>query len=158
MENSGKMKYAIVIVVVVIVAIVLSVALLSGQSHQSVGYASLCTGATPNTCSNAVYNHATGNLSVSITQNSGYNWTIVNILFVPSGTAMENGVPVISWNSSTALTSPVNDAAPTTVVLKVSGPISIGASRSGSIWAQYKLTSNAQVLYVEIGNVIMYAV
>ena len=108
------------------------------------------------TCQNPNFNYTTGIYTVAISQKSGYNWTFVSVNFVPSTAVYSNGVPELSWFASRNTVN-VTGGLPSNTVKYVnlpifSGPVSVGANITGSIWAKYQMQVGGETLYANIST------
>ena len=108
------------------------------------------------TCQDPNFDYNTGIYTVAISQKSGYNWTFVSVNFVPSTAVYSNGVPELSWFASRNTVN-VTGGLPSNTVKYVnlpifSGPVSIGANITGSIWAKYQMQVGGETLYANIST------
>ncbi len=154
----GRTAALIVAALIVAAVVVFGLYLLLRPETLSSGSTGACIVSPGYKCSGTVYTAATGNLSASIGQSTGSGWAAASFLFVPEGTAYTNGVPDISWNSSTAVTGGLASGGVDQVSLRVSGPVGIGTSVSGTIWARYQLNAGGTVYYAEVAAVKATAV
>jgi hypothetical protein len=150
----------ILLLVIVILVLLLAGAYLfqsrSGSSPNSL--TSSCSGVANSSCQSPSYNHSNGNLTVQIKQNSGTNWSVATVIFVPNGTPTVSGVPSVSWSSGVSLSGGLNNGVATSVQLPVSGKTSIGSSVSGTLWVQYQTNAGGTYYYTELGSVHAIAV
>jgi hypothetical protein len=108
------------------------------------------------TCQNPNFNYTTGIYTVAISQKSGYNWTFVSVDFVPSTAVYSHGVPELSWFASKNTVN-VTGGLPSNTVKYVnlpifSGPVTMGANITGSIWAKYQMQVGGETLYANIST------
>jgi len=110
-------------------------------------------------CRYPYYNYVTGNFTVALSQNSGYNWTSVTVMFVPAGTQYSHGVPILSWAPPQAVN--VTGGLLTNVTVAYvnipisSGPIAVGTNITGSIWAKYQVTKASTSHYANISSAVI---
>ncbi len=128
---------------ILIIAVTLSVLFSLGLFNSSNINASACIASPGYLCSKAQYTHSTGNIIVTVGQNSANSWITANFVFVSSGTPFANGVPAISFNSfpaNTVLSSTgglSNGQGQATLYLPATGPVNVGTPISGTIYVQY---------------------
>jgi hypothetical protein len=150
-------KQTIAIAIIAILVIILIVAFVSmpslGGMLTGVSSSSACAVQSGYSCGSLIYNHTTGKLSATLGQSTGYNWAVVEILFVPQGTALSNGVPQISWNNATSLSNGLANGTVASVLLPASGAVSSGTAISGTIWARYSLEVGGNENYVQLGAI-----
>ncbi len=135
-ENQAKLSVAAVVVIVVLLASYLFIS--------SSGSAALAA---------QDYSHATGNLTLSVTQSTGSDWAVAYVLFVPAGTAYLDGVPLVDWNSSVSVQGGLASGRPTSVTLPVSGPVAFGTRISGSAWSKYQINAGGTFYYAQLAVV-----
>jgi hypothetical protein len=152
-KQKGKNNTTMVIAFVIIVAVVASILFFLYKPNQVPIAVSSCMGQTNSACSSSAYNHANGNLTVTIAQDSGSNWSIATIIFVPQGTPYSNGVPSVSWTGGTTLNNGLQNGVSDTVELPASGPVQIGTKVDGTIWAQYQTNVGGTMYYAELAAV-----
>jgi hypothetical protein len=152
-KQNSKNNTAMVIAFVVIVAVIASILFFLYKPSQVPIAGSSCVGQANFACGSSAYNYANGNLTATITQSSGSNWSIATIIFVPQGTAYSNGVPSVSWTGGTTLNNGLKNGVSTTVMLPVSGPVQIGTKVDGTIWAQYQTNVGGTMYYAELAAV-----
>jgi hypothetical protein len=111
-------------------------------------------------CLNPVYFHSTGNILVTIGQNTGTSWLTANFVFVPKGTLMINGKPSISFTSTPANTTYsttgigfITGQTTQTIHLPVTGAVSMGTPAIGSIWVEYTTMNNSTPQYVQMATI-----
>lgn len=117
-----------------------------------------CTSTSSYKCINPVLNYSTGNLTVALSQNTGYNWTSVTVRFVTLGTVYSNGVPELSWSPPQAVNVTGGLKSNVTKYINIpitSGPVAIGSDITGSIWAKYQLQVGEQVSYANMSSAII---
>ena len=157
--NKGLQYFAIAVVVVAVVLVAFYA--LSGSASVNPGYngtkPGTCTGTSTSTCTGPSYNHSNGNLSIQLMQSSGSNWTSASLVFVPAGTAFSGGTPEVSWSNSASVSGGLLTGVSRSVKVPVSGPVSIGSHVSGTVWAQYQITSGGTVYYAQLATFDGYA-
>lgn len=137
MEYLMTYGWAILIISVVLGAL-FSIGVFSGTSLLGTS----CISSPGFYCTSMSYSHTTGNLIVTLGQNTGTSWAQVAFAYAPQGTAAGTGatagVPnTILFGSIGAMSSGYS----TSINLPVSAVNTIvGTSTSGSIWACYVLT------------------
>jgi len=107
-------------------------------------------------CSNSYFNYSTGIYTVAIRQNSGYNWTMVSVNFVPANAVYSHGVPELQWFVSRNVVN-VTGGLPTNTVRYInipitSGPVTVGTNITGSIWAKYELQVVGATSYANMSS------
>ena len=150
---------------VVVVAFILLALFTFSASLGILGGSPLCTTCLPQSgyqCSGVVYNHYNGNMTVTIGQTTGMNWSAAEIYYVPQGTYSDGGVPVstLGLNATNGYIVPngLTNEQYVVVNLSVSGPVPPGTARAGEIWAAYTTTHIGQVYYAQIAEVTIRAV
>jgi hypothetical protein len=143
-KQNSKNNTTMVIAFVVIVAVIASILFFLYKPSQVPIAGSSCVGQANFACGSSAYNYANGNLTATITQSSGSNWSIATIIFVPQGTA---------WTGGTTLNNGLKNGVSTTVMLPVSGPVQIGTKVDGTIWAQYQTNVGGTMYYAELAAV-----
>ena len=141
---SAKLVYS-GIAIVLIVALVLGVSVIinNGSITPLLGMGNNAQGHTP------------GIFTVAISQNSGYNWTLVTVRFVPANTVYSEGVPNLSWAPPQVVN--VTGGLPSNVTRYVnmpitSGPVYVGANITGSVWAKYQLQLGGEIFYAKVSS------
>jgi hypothetical protein len=129
---------------ILIIAVVLAALFALGVFNGSNLSGNACIASPGFLCSGAIYSHSTANIIVAIGQSTGTSWTSANFVFVPQGTPLANGLPVISFNSSPAntelATSGLASGGSATIYLPVNSivpPVTVGTAIVGTIWAKY---------------------
>lgn len=156
-KSSNKMKFifgaVVILVIIAILYLILTTSIISTQLPPG----DTCVATSGYLCQNATYLHNNGNLTISVGQNTGYSWSSVNFAFIPQGTAIKNGLPVISFNSTAVNTfyssTGLNSDQVVTVYLPISGEVSIGTPATGTIWVQYVTNTSQTQQYAEIAAV-----
>ncbi len=138
---SGKNNTKIVGIVIVVVAVLLALYFLLA-SHGAPSGAGLA----------AIYS-TTGNLTVTVSQNTGSGWAVASVLFVPSGTAYSNGVPLVNWNESVPLPNGFPSGKNVVVTLRASGSVALGTPLSGTVWSEWQYNAGGTIYYTEVGTV-----
>jgi len=131
---------------------------LSSSHQKSATGPSSCIAQSGFSCQSSSYSSSSGNLTVTVSQNSGSNWSVATVIFVAQGTPYANGVPLVSWNSGESLNGGLKTGSSDSVVLPASGAVSVGSPLSGTLWAQYQLNAGGTFYYAEIGAVNTTAV
>ena len=104
-------------------------------------------------CLNPVLTASTGNLTVGMGQNTGQNWTGVDIVFVPQGTAYNSGLPAVSFNyPHAAYLLSLKSGYYVNVTLPVTSKISSGTIINGSIWAKFSQSVFGKPQYTEMAT------
>lgn len=158
MEYLATYAWALLIIAVSL-AILFGMGVFNGNSLNANG----CIAVSGYLCRGALYDHTTGNIIVTLGQNTGSNWLTANFVFVPAGTPFVSGLPAVSFYSPQAntiltgsggLPSGMGQAY---LYLPATGPASVGAPISGSIYAYYTFYFYSggflqiQSAYVEVG-------
>jgi len=129
-----------------------------GQQIAPIVIGVTCASTYPYGCLNAYYNYTTGNLTVAISQRTGYNWTTVTVRFVPSNTVYSHGVPELSWSPPAAVNVTGGLLSNVTKYVDIpitSGQVAVGTVITGSIWAKYQLQVGEQVSYADISSAVI---
>ncbi len=138
---------------ILIIAVVLAALFAIGVFNGSNVTSSVCIAAPGFLCSGAVYSHSTANIVATIGQSSGTNWITANVVFVPSGVPLSEGVPMISFDSlpaNTYLTTSQlglyngGEALLYLPVNSVAQPVPVGTVVVGAIWASYSYYTTSQ--------------
>jgi hypothetical protein len=154
--NSGGWVVTLVALTIVILLIGVSIFYLGTSNPGVLLQGEQCIAASGYLCKNPVYNHSTGNIIVTLGQDTGTNWSTANFLFVPQGTTVLNGVQSISFTSNPANTlyNTVNKGLPSeqnvTVSFPVSGLVNINTTATGTIWVQYTTRQNSTFQYASM--------
>lgn len=181
MEYLMTYGWAILIIAVVMVAL-FSLGILGGSPLSTT-----CLPGSGYECTAVTYNHGTvgggwpwpGNVIVTIGQTTGTNWATANIFFVAQGTSTNAGVPS-SIPVGVASAEPLGGTGNTIgytaggvtvgtglitgqtsqVALGVPGSsvVSVGGTATGTVWAQYTLTTGGPLYYAQIGTLTLKAV
>lgn len=109
-------------------------------------------------CLGPVFNYTTGNLTIALSQNTGYNWTSVTVRFVTLGAVYSHGVPELSWSPPQAVNVTGGLLSNQTRYVNIpitSGPVSVGTNITGSIWAKYQLQVGEKVSYANISSAVI---
>lgn len=153
MKNAKhKKQYTVLIIIIIACLLIFSVFRFRGIDMTGNGRmpSNACVAGSGYLCSGPSYSHATGNITLTLTQDTGANWTSATILFVPQGTNLSNGVPVISWVNGNTISGGLKNGTTTLVTLPASGPVEIGTQINGSVWAQYTTNIGGTVSYSEM--------
>lgn len=131
----------------------------TGQATSPIVIEATCS-PTNNTfaCLYPYFNYSSGVFTVAIKQDSGYNWTSVTVLFVPTGTKYSNGVPVLSWAPPRAVNVTGGLLNGTTKYVNIpigSGPVAVGTNITGTIWAKYQVTLASTSHYVNMSSAVI---
>ncbi len=123
----------------------------------------LATGCIENSgfiCKAPVYNHFTGNIVVTLGQNTHISWLTANFVFIPEETSTLNESPYLLFTSN-----PVNTTYGSTtsndlksgqlvsITLPITGKVNIGTYANGVIWAQYTTNLDSNLQYARLGSV-----
>ena len=158
---------------ILIIAVVLGALFALGVFSGSGILGNACVASSGFLCQNPVYSHSNGEIFATLGQNVGTNWASANFIFVPQGTAISSGLPLLI-SSQAAVTVNGNDiyggggsigtgvmsGQTVQVWLPVNtistststGSVNIGVPATGAIWAQYT-TSSKIVQYVQIATI-----
>ena len=145
---------------ILIIAIVLAALFSLGVFGGGLGLPNACVAQSGFSCSSPVYGHATGNILVTIGQNTGTNWVAANIIFA-------NATTLSTITGGTWPTGPGSNAIGATwysgSVQATNIPVSptttaIGAAVSGQIWARYQTAAAGTFYFTEIAVVTAKAV
>jgi len=108
-----------------------------------------------------MYQHTTGNVTLTLRQETGTNWASATIYFVPQGTQIINGTPssITNGSSGNIIIDGLNNGQNVSVTLAISSPTSTQAGKlvSGQIWSKY-WTSSGGPYYAQIAVITMKAV
>ncbi len=156
MEYLMTYGWAILIIAIVMVAL-FSLGILGGSP--------LGTSCLPQSgfeCTGVALSHTTGNVIVTVGQNTGTNWATANVYFVPQGTGLTSGVPTSISNapaSGNYLSSGLTSGQTAQVTVPVAAPsISVGATYAGALWAVYTTSTGGSTLYyAELATITMKA-
>jgi len=106
--------------------------------------ATICIPSTGYTCSTPIYSHATGQLTVTIGQNTGTSWESWGVAYAPTGTGTaSNGSPDVEYY---AMNGSLGSGMEKTVTLPVSASVPVGSVASGRIWVCYYTSTSAGVV------------
>jgi hypothetical protein len=108
-----------------------------------------CVANTGFYCSDLKYLHVTGNLIVTVGQNTGDSWSAWAIGYAPNGTETLSGIPKIRFsavpNSSKLYSGQRINI--TSDILSVSSPkTTIGMYTSGGIWVCFSKANNVTII------------
>ncbi len=109
-------------------------------------------------CEHPYFNYSTGVFTIALSQVSGYNWTLVTVVFVPANTIYSHGVPYVSWTPPGAVNVTGGLLNDTTRYINIpisSGPVAVGTNITGSIWAKYQLTSASMPNYANLSSAVI---
>jgi hypothetical protein len=109
-------------------------------------------------CQYPYYNYTTGTFTVALSQRSGYNWTSVTVMFVPSGSEYSHGVPVLSWSPPEAVNVTGGLLSNATKYINIpitSGSVAVGTNITGTIWAKYQITLGSTAKYANMSSAII---
>lgn len=157
-ESLSKVITGIVVVIIIVLlggGIISSIGTFSGRSILGAA----CIGASGFLCQNPIYASTTGNIYVTVGQNTGTSWDTVNFVFVSQGTQSYGGLPVVNFNSSTdggaayALPNGLVSGQSLEVTLPATRPVSVCVPATGAIWVQYTTQPGGQVQYAQIASV-----
>ena len=157
MEYLMTYGWALLIISIVIVALV-SIGVFNGSP-----LGTSCIANPGYTCQiqSGSYSAATGNLVVTIGQDSGASWTTANVVFInasnepsvlSSGLSTSQLTPMPSGTANT-LSSGLASGVKTTVTLPATGAQSVGHGINGYIWVSYTTgASNGATIQANIGS------
>jgi LEA14-like dessication related protein len=121
------------------------------SASTTIQYTNTCIAQSGYGCLDPVLSASTGNLSVGIGQNTGTNWTYADIVFVPQGTPISDGLPVVSFSPPQAAYGALASGVFYNVTLPATSPhIANGTNLSGTIWAKYYLKGSNVAQYVQM--------
>lgn len=106
-------------------------------------------------CQNPYFNATSGIFTVALSQNTGYNWTLVTVRFVPSNTTYSHGVPELSWAPPQTVNVTDGLLSNQTKYINIpitSGPVSVGSNITGSIWAKYQMQAGGHIFYANMSS------
>jgi hypothetical protein len=172
-KKTGTTNKIIGVLIVVIIALVATVFFLAGKNSvssnykstivstiqgistptTSIQYPSICAANNGYYCFNPYLNSSTGNLSVTIEQDTGTNWQYADIVFVSQGTPTYEGIPDVLWTPPHAahFSSFYSGYSYSNITLPVGAPGSTGIVE-GTIWVQYQTTTTGPMQYVELAS------
>ncbi len=137
MEYLMTYGWALLIISVVIIALV-SIGVFNGGL-----LGNQCTTAAGFTCDIQSFSASTGNVVVTIGQDSGTPWTSANVLFVNSSaeSAAQAGLTPAMLASSNGITNGLPSSTTITVSLPVFAPgtARVGQTITGYLWADYQI-------------------
>jgi hypothetical protein len=117
----------------------------------TIQYTNECIAQSGYGCLNPALSASTGNLSVGIGQNTGINWTYADIVFVPQGTPISDGLPAVSFSAPQAVYGALTSGVFYNVTLPATSPhIATGTSLNGTIWAKYYTQGSSTAQYTEM--------
>ncbi len=140
MEYLMTYGWALLIISIVIVALV-SIGVFNGNP-----LGTTCIAASGYTCQVISYSQTTGNVVVTIGQDSGSAWTSANIVFVnqtAQSSVVSSGLnavqlePMQSGGVANTLSTGLVSGVTTTVTLPATGTVRVGTGLNGYIWASY---------------------
>ncbi len=106
--------------------------------------ASTCVAKAGYYCSNMLYSNSTGQLTVTIGQSTGANWTGWGVAYAANGTSLaSNGAPNIKFY---AMTGSLATGGKETVTFPASGSVPVGSALAGNIWVCYYTTTGTGVV------------
>jgi hypothetical protein len=109
-------------------------------------------------CQYPYFNYTTGTFTVALSQRSGYNWTSVTVIFVPTGSDYSHGVPVLSWAPPEAVNVTgglLSNATKYVNIPITSGSVAVGTNITGTIWAKYQITLASTAKYANMSSAII---
>lgn len=157
MEYLMTYGWALLIISIVIVALV-SIGVFNGSP-----LGTNCIAAAGFTCQIQSYSQLTGNLVVTIGQDSGSAWTSANIVFVNQtaesavlSTGLSTGqlTTMASGGPANTLSSGLPSGVTTVITLPASAPVKVGTGLNGYVWASYTTgVSGGSTIQAQIGSV-----
>jgi len=155
-KTKSMSKWLIVIAILVVLAIIYFVLFtLQGPITYPNPGPTTCFPNKGFSCSNLTYYPATKNITVTLSQDTGSNWSSTEIIFVPENTQYSN----IAWNSTSAVQ--IYDALSNRNVINIRLPINdnipSGSSLVGALWARYTIPSNHTLQYTNLALVELHA-
>ena len=164
---------------ILIIAVVLGVLFNIGVFNGAGALGTSCVAYSGFLCSSPILSHTTGNLIVTIGQNTGTNWASANVVFVPQGgSTTSGGVPQVSsepqvpgfsagntfngvaYNGAANALGSFNSGQSQSITL-VTGQnsgINTGTLVSGAIWSAYTVSGSSSVYYVQMATANLKAV
>ncbi len=120
-------------------------------------YGSQCLPQSGYTCSNPFLSSYSGELNVTLGENTGNNWYDVGLVWVPSGTDLSNVQNL--FNSPTArFYNYMYSGSTYYFLLPVTGQgAGPGTIYNGTIWAQYSVSPGGGTYYTEIASAYLTA-
>ncbi len=131
---------------------------------------SSCIGSPGYYCSNPVFGHSTGNITVQIGQDTGTNWTAVNAIFVPDQyesavvSAQNLGSGGIggfgtAYSANVYSIGSIPSGTQTTVHLNAwkGTRVAVGTAALGYIWVSYTTPADNTTQYTELASIGVYA-
>jgi hypothetical protein len=163
---------------ILIIAVVLGVLFNIGVFNGAGALGTSCVAYSGFLCSSPILSHTTGNLIVTIGQNTGTNWASANIVFVPQGSTTSGGVPQVSSDPQISSFNSMNtfnggsvggaanvlgsfnsgQSQSVTLVTGQNSGINTGTLVSGAIWAAYTVSGSSSVYYVQMATANLKAV
>ena len=157
---------------ILIIAVVLGVLFNIGVFNTGSALGTSCIAYSGFLCSSPIYSHATGNVIVTLGQNTGTDWATANIAFMPQGSQLSSGIPEVSSLGANTFNSITNGGIANSITGGlVSGqseslgfPVSsstttnAGASAAGAFWAAYTVSGSSSMYYVEMATATLKAV
>ncbi len=146
---------------ILIIAIVLAALFSLGVFGGGLGLPNACVAQSGFSCSSPVYGHATGNILVTIGQNTGSNWqAAANVIF--ANTTTLSTITGGTWPTvpgSNTVTGTWYSGSVQSVNIPVSSTsTAIGAGVSGQIWARYQTVAAGTLYFTEVAVVTAKAV
>jgi hypothetical protein len=141
MEYLMTYGWEILIIAIVLEALFSFAGVFSGTSVIGTS----CVASQGSLCNNLTFTHGTGDLAVTIGQNTGVNWANSIIIFATQGSPMLADGPLVNADDANTVIGQLASGQTTSVMwFGVQASPSIGTVLAGSIWACY--TSSAGVL------------
>ncbi|MDE1860496.1 MAG: hypothetical protein KGH72_02145 [Candidatus Micrarchaeota archaeon] len=165
MEYLMTYGWAILIIAIVMVALYF-LGILGGNNVSTA-----CLAQPGYICGNPAFSSVTGNLIVTVGQNTGVNWASANVIFVPNG-ELTYGILTPSYFTAANTGIAFNaigmfaTGQEATIILPINGMVTskpyypVGSSIAGVLWFEYTQAppaGNGQNLFVEIGAVNLKA-
>lgn len=111
-------------------------------------------------CQSPVYSNSTGNIVVTLGQDTGTSWLTSNFVFVPQGavSSQRNSSMYFTLNQANITYGGKAGNGLTTgqyvkIILPVSGAVKISTPATGTIWVQYTTSQNNTFQYAEIASI-----
>jgi hypothetical protein len=145
MEYLMTYGWALLIISIVIIALV-SIGVFNGTP-----LGTTCIASPGFTCQVISYSQLSGNVVVTIGQDSGTTWTTANIVFVnlsqessvvSSGLSGGQVVPMQAGGPANTIT-PLPSGLSVTLTLPATSPVRVGSGLSGYIWVSYTTGSSS---------------
>jgi hypothetical protein len=159
-----------ILIIAVVLGVLFSMGVFSGNNILGTA----CIARAGFLCQAPTYGHATGNIVVTVGQNTGTTWSSANFMFVTQSTPLSGGLPVtltpaaFTANAGNTMwtANGLNSGETISVTLPVNGvsgtTINVGTAATGAIWVQYTistgLASSTPTQYAQLASINVKAV